>query len=82
MCVVLSGAAAPSGAQAQAQRQGNQDSQWNIQPFIPPVLPLPPNAQWQPGTSTYQSPNVGDPPQLNNSQSLPPSGLRITIPNR
>ena len=78
VCLVLLGAIAPGGAQAQGQ--GNQDNTWNFKPFIPPIVPLPPNATLLPGTNTYQSPAMGDPPALNNSQSLPPSGLKITIP--
>jgi hypothetical protein len=78
-CLVLSGALAPGGAQAQ---QGAQDKPFDAKPFIPPFIPLPPNAQVGSGTIT-QTPFLGDPGPVNNPQTPPPaSGLRLTVPMR
>jgi hypothetical protein len=77
MCVVLLSAV---GAQAQ---QGTQDKPFDAKPFIPPFIPLPPNAQVGSGTVT-QTPFLGDPSgPINNPQTPPPaSGLRLTVPMR
>ena len=83
--LAISVALLASAAPAAAQTQGNQQQQnvFDLKPFVPPILLLPPNAtQVQPGVSS-QLPGVGEAPSsLNNPQTAPPSGLRITIPNR
>ena len=67
------------GAQAQ---QGAQDKPFDAKPFIPPFIPLPPNAQVGSGTIT-QTPFLGDSAPVNNPQTPPPaSGLRLTVPMR
>ena len=77
--LVLFGAVASPGAQAQ---QGAQDKPFDAKPFIPPFIPLPPNAQVGSGTIT-QTPFLGDPGPVNNPQTPPPaSGLRLTVPMR
>ena len=80
---ILSGAIASGGAFAQAD--GDKATAWkdfDVKPFLPPVLPLPPNAQVNPGTID-QTPWFGDRAPINNPQaSRPASGLRITIPTR
>ena len=71
-----------SAAGAQAQ-QSTQDKPFDAKPFIPPFIPLPPNAQVGSGTIT-QTPFLGDPSgPVNNPQTPPPaSGLRLTVPMR
>ncbi len=68
------------GTQAQ---QGAQDKPFDAKPFIPPFIPLPPNAQVGSGTIT-QTPFLGDSAgPVNNPQTPPPaSGLRLTVPMR
>jgi hypothetical protein len=81
LCVVF-GALAPGGAYAQADDKATSWKEFDVKPFIPPLLPLPPNAQVNPGTID-QTPWFGDRAPINNPQAPPPaSGLRITIPTR
>jgi len=78
LCMVLFGAIAPGGAHAQA----SQDKPFDFKPFIPPIIPLPPNAQVAPG-ALGQTPTASDPAPITNPYTPPPaSGLRITIPTR
>jgi hypothetical protein len=79
LCVALLGIAVPAGAQT----QNDQDNKWlDMKPFIPPVIPLPPNAQVAPGTID-QTRTYSDPSQFTNPQPPPSaSGLRLTIPMR
>jgi hypothetical protein len=81
MCLVMLGATVPGVAQAQGQAP--QDKPFDAKPFIPPFIPLPPNAQVGSGTVT-QTPFLGDPSgPINNPQTPPPaSGLRLTVPMR
>jgi hypothetical protein len=65
-----------------AYAQTEQEKLFDAKPFIPRIIPLPPNAQVTPGTVT-QTPVLGDPAPINNPQTPPPaSGLRMTIPMR
>jgi hypothetical protein len=79
LCVVLLGAAVPAGAQS----QNDQDNKWlDMKPFIPPIIPLPPNAHVAPGTVDL-SRTYSDPTPIANPQAPPShSGLRLTIPMR
>jgi hypothetical protein len=80
LCVLLLGSIAPGGAYAQ---QADQDKWLDLKPFVPPVIPLPPNAQVAPGALDL-TPTPSNPAPIHNPQ-LPTSsgpGLRITIPNR
>jgi hypothetical protein len=71
---------------ADAQPADDRSSQWNtldLKPFVPPVIPLPPNAQVAPGALDL-TPTPSNPAPIHNPQ-LPTTsgpGLRITIPNR
>jgi hypothetical protein len=71
---------ASSGA---AQAQTTQDKPFDVKPFIPPIIPLPPKAEVTPG-GVDLTPSYSDPSRVTNPQT--PSGgsggLRITIPNR
>jgi hypothetical protein len=83
LCVVLLGTVAASGAYGQADDKGSEWNQLDLKPFVPPVIPLPPNAQVAPGTLDL-TPTPSNPTPLHNPQ-LPTTsgpGLRITIPNR
>jgi len=78
LSVVLSSALASSCACAQT----NNDQQYELKPFLPPLLPLPPNAQVNPGSLTIV-PESGRPaPLINSSPTEPPRapGLTITVP--
>ena len=76
--LVLFGAVASPGAQAQ---QGAQDKPFDAKPFIPPFIPLPPNAQVGSGTIT-QTPFLGASAPVNNPQTPPPASGRLTVPMR
>src|SRR5690348_7532548 len=77
LCVVLLAALASGRAHAQA----TQDKPFDLKPFIPPVIPLPPKAQVTPGgvdlTPSYSDPSRVTHPQPQNNSS---GGIRITIP--
>jgi hypothetical protein len=77
------GATASGAAFAQADKdKATSWKEFDVKPFLPPVLPLPPNAQVAPGTID-QTPFFGDRAPINNPQAPPPaSGLRITVPMR
>jgi hypothetical protein len=80
-CVAFS-ALAPASAFAQANDKATSWKEFDVKPFLPPVLPLPPNAQVAPGTID-QTPFFGERAPINNPQAPPPaSGLRITVPMR
>jgi hypothetical protein len=80
LCVALLGAVSFSNAQA-------QEDKWrqDLKPLIPPIVPLPPNSQLNPGsvggasnpytTAPLQTPSTQAPTQ-------PAPGLRLTIPSR
>jgi hypothetical protein len=79
-CVALLGVTSAMNAQA-------QEDKWrqDLKPLVPPVVPLPPNSQLNPGsvggaanpytTAPLQSPTMPAPTQ-------PSPGLRLTIPSR
>lgn len=81
LALALFAAILPAGAQAQDDGKWLQD--WK--PLLPPVVPLPPNSQLNPGsvggaqnpytTAPLQSPTIQAPTQ-------PAPGLRLTIPSR
>ena len=78
LCVALASAFAPCGAFAQS----NNNRDYELKPFLPPVLPLPPNAQLNPG-SLIVAPTSGGPAPLINSSPQEPTrapGLTITVP--
>jgi hypothetical protein len=79
LCIVLLGAMAPGGVAA-------EDNQWNkidLKPLIPPIVPLPPNAQVAPG-SIDLTPTPGRPTGSFDNPQTPATagGVRITIPTR
>jgi len=64
--------------------QGITDKPFDMKPFIPPVIPLPPNAQVAPGTSTQTTLPTDTASPIYNPQAQTSSGpgLSITIPTR
>ena len=79
LCIALLGAVSSANAQAQEDRW-RQD----LKPLIPPIVPLPPNSQLNPGSvGGTQTPYTTAPlqnPNLSPSESSP--GIRLTIPSR
>jgi hypothetical protein len=81
--LVLLSTIGSSDAYAQTDDRRSEWNQLDLKPFVPPVIPLPPNAQVAPGTLDL-TPTPSNPTPLHNPQ-LPTTsgpGLRITIPNR
>jgi hypothetical protein len=77
--IVLLGA--PDGALAQANQW---DKPVDLKPFVPPIVPLPPNARLNPGsvggtTTPYTTAPLQNP---NLSPTQPSPGIRLTIPSR
>jgi len=79
LCVVLLSATAPGGAFAQ-QDKWKQD----FKELVPPVVPLPPNSQLNPGSvGGNQTPYTTAPLQSpTQSPAQPAPGLKLTIPSR
>jgi len=78
ICVVMFGASA--GAQS-------QDDKWlkDLKPIVPPVVPLPPNSQLNPGSvggsqTPYTTAPLQSPTQSPSQQQAP--GLKLSIPSR
>jgi hypothetical protein len=77
LCAALLGVAVPAAAQTQDDKD-----KWNVQQFIPPIIPLPPAAQLAPGR-IEESRTYSDPLNVTNPQERPSaSGLRLTVPMR
>jgi hypothetical protein len=79
LCIVLP--CTPGDAFAQANQW---DKPVDLKPFVPPIVPLPPNSRLNPGT-------VGGAPTTNTTAPLqnpnlsatePAPGIRLTIPAR
>ena len=68
---------------ASAYAQGKEDKPFDLKPFIPPVITLPPNAQVAPGTSTQTTLPTDRASPIYNPQATEPSGagVSIKIPN-
>ena len=67
---------------APALAQTTQDKPFDAKPFLPPLLPLPPNAQVNPGSIDLM-PSPSNPASITNPQTPSPAGgLRITVPMR
>ena len=90
LCIALLDAVVSLGAvfsaNAQAQER-EKDSRWrqDLKPLIPPVVPLPPNSQLNPGTvGGTSNPYTTAPLQTPSTQAptQPAPGLRLTIPSR
>jgi hypothetical protein len=79
LCIVLFGAVASSGAHA-------QEDKWkqDYKALVPPVVPLPPNSQLNPGSvGGTQTPYTTAPLQSpTQSPSQPAPGLKLSIPSR
>ena len=84
ICIALLGVVFSATAQA-------QDEGWrrDLRPLVPPVVPLPPNSQLNPGTvGGASSPYTTAPLQTPSTQAptqpatQPAPGLRLTIPSR
>jgi hypothetical protein len=71
----------PGGASAQANKW---DKPVDLKPLVPPVLPLPPDSQLNPGSvGGPQSPYGNAPLQIPGASSTQPApGVRLSIPAR
>jgi hypothetical protein len=79
LCIVVLGSIASAFAA--------DDDKWNkidLKPLIPPIVPLPPNAQVAPGSfDTTPAPGATSTPLYNTNTQRPEGtggGLKITIP--
>ena len=72
---------APGSASAQADKW---DKPVDLKPLVPPVFPLPPSSQFNPGTvGGTQTPYTTAPLQNPNlSPTQPAPGIRLSIPSR
>jgi hypothetical protein len=80
---VLLGAFSSGAAFAQADDRRPEWKEFDFKPFVPPIVPLPPNARVAPGGLDFtQSPS--DPARITNPGNPTPTGpgLRLTIPTR
>jgi len=80
LCVALLGLSCGANAQT-------PDEKWrqDLKPLVPPVVPLPPNSQLNPGSvGGANNPYTTAPLQTPTTQapSQPAPGLRLTIPSR
>jgi len=74
--VVLLGSILPVGAHAQSEKE----KLFDVKPFLPRFLPLPSNADVNPGTMTI-APNPSDASTFSAPQTPSTAGgLRLTIP--
>jgi len=66
-----------------ASAQSKEDKPFDLKPFIPPVIALPPSAQVAPGTSSQTTLPTDRASPIYNPQAERSSGpgLNITIPN-
>ena len=66
-----------------AHAQGREDKPFDLKPFIPPVIALPPSAQVAPGTSSQTTLPTDRASPIYNPQAERSSGpgLNITIPS-
>ena len=66
-----------------ASAQGKEDKPYDLRPFIPPVIALPPNAQVSPGTSSQTTFPTDRASPIYNPQAQESSGagVSIKIPN-
>jgi hypothetical protein len=79
-CIALLGVTSAANAQTPEDRW-RQD----LKPLVPPVVPLPPNSQLNPGSvGGANSPYTTAPLQTPSTQAptQPSPGLRLTIPSR
>ena len=84
ICIALLGVVSSADAQTQEDRWRR-----DLRPLVPPVVPLPPNSQLNPGTvggasnpyttAPLQTPSTQAPTQ---PATQPAPGLRLTIPSR
>jgi hypothetical protein len=81
LCAMLCGVIACTDARAQA----NDEEVYELKPLIPPVIPLPPKAQVNPGAALGRPLIAGDQAPPANDFRTPATtgpGLSITIPTR
>jgi hypothetical protein len=81
LCIALLGATSSTTAQA-------QEDKWrkDLKPLLPPVVPLPPNSQLNPGSvggasNPYTTAPLQQTPGTQ-APTQPAPGLRLTIPSR
>jgi hypothetical protein len=80
LCIALLGVVSAANAQT-PEDKWRQD----LKPLVPPIVPLPPNSQLNPGSvGGANSPYTTAPLQAPTSQAptQPSPGLRLTIPTR
>jgi hypothetical protein len=80
LCIALLGITSAANAQT-PEDKWRQD----LKPLVPPVVPLPPNSQLNPGSvGGANSPYTTAPLQTPSTQAptQPAPGLRLTIPSR
>jgi hypothetical protein len=70
-----------------ADASAQQDERWkqDFKTFVPPIVPLPPNSQLNPGNvGGYQTPYTTAPLQPSPTQPTQPAapGLKLSIPTR
>jgi len=81
LCIVVFSAIASGAADAQEEEKWRQD----FKTLVPPVVPLPPNSQLNPGAvggtqTPYTSAPLQSPTQSPSQQQAP--GLKLSIPSR
>jgi hypothetical protein len=86
LCIALLGAVSFLSAVSSSPTQAQEDK-WrkDLKPLVPPVVPLPPNSQLNPGTvGGASNPYTTAPLQTPSTQAptQPAPGLRLTIPSR
>lgn len=83
LVIVAVGAFAGGAVLAQADKSAPAV---DLKPFVPPVFPIPPNSQLNPGTvGGSETPYTTAPlqsPSQSSSQSQPAPGIRLSIPSR
>jgi hypothetical protein len=81
LCIVVFSAIASGAADAQVEEKWRQD----FKTLVPPVVPLPPNSQLNPGAvggtqTPYTSAPLQSPTQSPTTQPAP--GLKLSVPSR
>jgi hypothetical protein len=71
------------GAGGAAAQDDKWDNKWDLKRLVPPVMPLPPRSQLDPGTlGNAPPPYTTAPLQAPNSAAPTAPGLKLTIPSR
>jgi hypothetical protein len=71
------------GAGGAAAQEDKRDSKWDLNRLMPPIMPLPPRSQLDPGTLGNTPPPYPTAPlQAPGSAAPTAPGLKLTIPSR